>query len=71
LPALRAGSVTANKGSMRTAPVNHSAGPLPDGCEPLRLISISVLLHYLAELARAATSRSEVQTEPPRKRESL
>ena len=27
---------------MRTAPVNHSAGPLPDGCEPLRLISIAL-----------------------------
>src|SRR3712207_597570 len=25
---------------MRTVPVNHSAGPLPDGCEPIRLISI-------------------------------
>ena len=25
---------------MRTVPVNHSAGPLPDGREPLRLIFI-------------------------------
>jgi hypothetical protein len=25
---------------MRTAPVKYSAGPLPDGCEPFRLISI-------------------------------
>jgi hypothetical protein len=25
---------------MRTLPVNQSAGPSPDGCEPIRLISI-------------------------------
>ena len=31
-----------NSGSMRTVPVNQSAGPLPEGCEPLRLISIVV-----------------------------
>src|SRR3979409_1444493 len=24
---------------MRTVPVNHSAGPLPDGCEPFLLMS--------------------------------
>jgi hypothetical protein len=24
---------------MRTVPVNHSAGPLPEGCEAARLIS--------------------------------
>jgi hypothetical protein len=29
---------------MRTAPVNHSAGPFPEGCEPLRLIFIGYLL---------------------------
>ena len=39
-PAARAGSWTENSGSMRTVPVNHSAGPLPDGCEPARLISM-------------------------------
>ena len=39
-PATRAGSGAWNSGSMRTVPVNQSAGPLPDGCEPLRLISI-------------------------------
>jgi hypothetical protein len=27
---------------MRTVPVKYSAGPLPDGCEPLRLISIEI-----------------------------
>ena len=42
-PATRAGSGGLNSGSMRTVPVNHSAGPLPEGCEPLRLISIASL----------------------------
>src|SRR3954452_17606677 len=36
----RDGSVAANNGSMRTVPVNQSSGPLPEGCEPLRLSSI-------------------------------
>src|SRR5918993_31236 len=39
-PAARAGTGASNSGSMRTVPVNRSAGPLADGCEPLRLISI-------------------------------
>jgi hypothetical protein len=43
-PAARAGCVTGNSGSMRTVPVNQSAGPLFDGCEPLRLISNGVPL---------------------------
>jgi hypothetical protein len=29
-----------NSGSIRTLPVNQSLGPLPEGVEPLRLISI-------------------------------
>src|SRR5918912_994021 len=33
----RDGSVAENKGSIRTVPVNQSAGPLVEGCEPLRL----------------------------------
>ena len=43
LPAARAGALAANKGSIRTAPVNQSAGPVAEGCEPLRLISIRSL----------------------------
>src|SRR6478736_8022121 len=39
-PATRAGAFAWNKGSMRTVPVNQSAGPLLEGCEPLLLISI-------------------------------
>src|SRR3954462_548898 len=39
-PAARAGVFAWNNGSMRTAPVNQSAGPLLDGCEPLLLMSM-------------------------------
>jgi hypothetical protein len=42
-PAARAGCDVSNRGSMRTVPVNHSAGPFVDGCEPLLLISMSPL----------------------------
>src|SRR5690349_13421252 len=43
-PVTRAGADAVNSGSMRTVPVNQSAGPLPDGCAPLRLISMAALL---------------------------
>src|SRR5436305_13997504 len=36
----RAGSGVWNRGSMRTVPVKYSAGPLPEGCEPLLLMSM-------------------------------
>src|SRR5947199_4279862 len=39
-PATRAGSGACISGSTRTLPVKYSAGPLPDGREPLRLMSI-------------------------------
>src|SRR6266513_5087605 len=39
-PAARAGAFAWNNGSMRTVPVNQSAGPLLDGCEPIFLISM-------------------------------
>ena len=39
-PTARAGAFAWNKGSMRTVPVNQSADPLLEGCEPLRLMSI-------------------------------
>src|SRR5215207_2169359 len=45
-PATRAGSGALNSGSMRTGPVNHSTGPLPEGCDPTRLIFIVVLLDF-------------------------
>src|SRR5579871_1850173 len=42
-PKARAGSGGSNRGSIRTEPVKVSAGPLRDGWEPLRLISIGLL----------------------------
>src|SRR5581483_11363185 len=39
----RAGSGASKRGSMRTVPVKYSAGPLPEGCEPILLISISCI----------------------------
>src|SRR5215216_6726967 len=39
-PVARAGAFVWNRGSMRTVPVKYSAGPLPEGCEPLLLMSI-------------------------------
>src|SRR6476469_4402465 len=39
-PTTRAGSGAVNSGSMRTVPVKYSAGPFPEGCEPLLLMSI-------------------------------
>src|SRR5262249_53092245 len=39
-PTARAGSGAWNRGSMRTAPVKYSAGPLPEGCEPLLVMSM-------------------------------
>jgi hypothetical protein len=41
---------------MRTVPVNQSAGPLLDGCEPLLLISI---LSPFFELKRCRVVRGE------------
>src|SRR6266513_3521915 len=51
-----AGSLTGKSGSIRTVPVNHSAGPFADACEPLRWIFIlspwrSKLDHYLDRFA--------------------
>jgi hypothetical protein len=42
-PVTRAGSFLLNGESMRTVPANQSAGPLLEGCEPLRLISIFLI----------------------------
>src|SRR6266404_4872578 len=39
-PRTRAGSGASNRGSMRTLPVNQSAGPFVDSCEPFRFISM-------------------------------
>src|SRR5204862_2636188 len=39
-PRTRAGSGASNNGSIRTLPVNQSAGPLFEGCDPFLLISM-------------------------------
>ena len=44
-PATRAGAAVWKSGSIRTVPVNQSAGPLPEGCEPIRLMSMAVSLN--------------------------
>src|SRR5579864_5385703 len=43
-PNARAGAGGLKSGSIRTVPVKYSAGPLPDGCKPHRLISIESVL---------------------------
>src|SRR6516225_4288348 len=48
----RDGSAAANSGSIRTLPVNHSSGPLLEGCEPLRLSSMVSNLSLLPAAAR-------------------
>src|SRR3954452_19667409 len=45
-PATRAGSGGLNSGSIRTVPVNQSPGPLPEGADPARLISIARFLLF-------------------------
>jgi hypothetical protein len=46
---------------MRTVPVNQSAGPLPEGCVPLRLISIINLFasFFLAQMNTDEKQRGE------------
>src|SRR5580658_6269507 len=53
-PSTRAGSGARNSGSMRTAPVKYSSGPLPDGREPLGLISIVFPLRFDLAVSLAA-----------------
>src|ERR1017187_5707194 len=58
-PAARAGAVTWNSGSIRTVPVNQSAGPLLEGCEPLLLMSIFEYLSatgHLLQLFRISSA---------------
>src|SRR5271166_4999357 len=57
-PFTRAGSGALNKGSMRTVPVNQSDGPLPEGCEPLRLMSMGLSIKQEARLSPRSASIS-------------
>src|SRR3954447_21402889 len=47
----RAGAGGEFNGSMRTVPVNHSAGPFIEGCDPARLSSMCLLLCSLSSTA--------------------
>ncbi|HJT48237.1 MAG TPA: hypothetical protein VJ729_08625 [Nitrososphaeraceae archaeon] len=59
-PTARAGSFAWNRGSKRTLPVKYSPDPLVEGCEPLRLMSISFgferYLYYLLQYCMMKTS---------------
>src|SRR4051794_34881771 len=57
-PATRAGSGAWNNGSIRTAPVNQSAGPLPDGCEPTRVIFMLPFLPFVDLAASLASAKA-------------
>src|SRR5512132_750409 len=43
-PATRAGDGAVKSGSMRTAPVNQSAGPLFEGCDPARAMIMEAVV---------------------------
>src|SRR5262249_28259215 len=53
-------------GSIRTVPVNHSAGPLPEGCEPARLISMDppIVLRFSGSAHRSQASDLQVFAMP-------
>src|SRR5947209_11901373 len=53
-PRTRAGFAASNSGSTRTAPVKYSSGPLPDGREPHRLISMTDLQSCCPLVPKAA-----------------
>jgi hypothetical protein len=52
-PDTRAGSGGLKSGSILTVPVNHSDGPLAEGCAPVRLISIAQILFEIERHAPA------------------
>ena len=63
LPTPRANVFARNNGSIRTVPVNHSAGPIADGRDPLRLIFIELsprfwMVHHAAFERRLILDRA-------------
>src|SRR5271166_1435843 len=46
-PRARAGTGASNSGLTRTKPVNHSAGPLLESCEPSLLMSIGRVVFFV------------------------
>src|SRR5579872_6432570 len=63
-PRTRAGSGASNRGSIRTLPVKYSAGPLPDGCEPLLLISITSNLKVVYQVLPHSDGRVQHRLGP-------
>src|SRR5690606_24729973 len=69
-PPARAGGTASNNGSIRTVPVNHSAGPFVDGWDPARLISMSssrLLAHALTDgraIAATVAQRANLLVQP-------
>src|ERR1700734_2138431 len=59
-PTTRAGSGAEKSGSTRTVPVKYSAGPLPGGLEPGRLISIDCCPSGLLGFKRSHIDREAV-----------
>src|SRR5712671_169648 len=55
-PETRPGLGASNSGSIRTVPVNQSAGPLPEGLEPLLVMSIVFDSDDVEALAAKAAS---------------
>jgi hypothetical protein len=61
-PLTRAGSGALNNGSIRTVPMNHSAGPLPDGCEPFRMMSMTEILRHKSRLRKVTEARAGIDS---------
>src|SRR5882724_1469276 len=59
-PPTRAGSGASNSGSIRTVPVNQSAGPLPEGREPTLLISIFRIPNLFGALLKQYSEDSPI-----------
>ncbi len=62
-PDVRAGSCASSRGSMRTVPIKYSAGPLAEGCEPLLLMSISLIPSLDASLVASRQASCPIKTE--------
>ena len=69
LPRTRAGSGASNNGSIRTLPVNQSAGPRAEGCEAPLLISmssyqLSTLSHQFINTMDTIRTSERTKSEP-------
>src|SRR5665213_2785364 len=66
-PTTRAGLGAVKRGSILTVPVNQSVGPLPEGCEPPLLISITPPpINVLVDHPIFPTTQSGMPSSKPR-----